>query len=243
MPIRRKMHRGMKQQSLKQPVVNWAELLPPPPEHPPPPSEMGTPPDSPSHQMRCVSPRSQSVNRPVMNRSPLSPVSKSSLHSYPQMVDWSQIQPRTMSYSDSEYRPYSPGFQDPRPFSPKTLQCDRRTPLRPSPDMRGLNPKAMEAIYSQAQRPVVDYRGYPAFYPGDPGQIGPAPPMRGTKFGLPEGEYRYMSDTERGPTPPIRSQCSSMVGSQDGPLMDRACQSSLPSLAGESVHSSCLPAR
>ncbi|XP_064595276.1 roundabout homolog 1-like isoform X2 [Liolophura sinensis] len=79
MPIRRKMHRGMKQQSLKQPVVNWAELLPPPPEHPPPPSEMGTPPDSPSHQMRIemtsVGPQ-LSVDFDHYSRGPDSPVSE-----------------------------------------------------------------------------------------------------------------------------------------------------------------------
>ncbi|CAG5123971.1 unnamed protein product, partial [Candidula unifasciata] len=92
----------------KQPMVNWAELLPPPPEHPPP-SELGSPPD---HSVDSSLHRINSnvaETRFMDNRSPMSPVSKISACSCPAPHDrMVPILRPNIPYSDIEY-PTHPG--------------------------------------------------------------------------------------------------------------------------------------
>ncbi|XP_059143343.1 roundabout homolog 1-like isoform X3 [Physella acuta] len=92
----------------KQPMVNWAELLPPPPEHPPP-SELGSPAD---HSGECTLHRHNSniaETRFMDNRSPISPVSKISSCSCP--VPHDRMVPLlrpNIPYSELDY-PTHPG--------------------------------------------------------------------------------------------------------------------------------------
>ncbi|BFZ13792.1 hypothetical protein BsWGS_16832 [Bradybaena similaris] len=92
----------------KQPMVNWAELLPPPPEHPPP-SELGSPQD---HSIDSSLHRINSniaETRFMDNRSPMSPVSKISACSCPAPHDrMVPILRPNIPYSDIEY-PTHPG--------------------------------------------------------------------------------------------------------------------------------------
>ncbi|CAL1527760.1 unnamed protein product [Lymnaea stagnalis] len=94
----------------KQPMVNWAELLPPPPEHPPP-SELGSPVD---HGGDCSLHRHNNNNSNIAetrfldNRSPISPVSKISACSCPVPHDRMVPQLRAnIPYSDMEYPTHS----------------------------------------------------------------------------------------------------------------------------------------
>ncbi|XP_012944868.1 trithorax group protein osa [Aplysia californica] len=89
----------------KQPMVNWAELLPPPPEHPPP-SEMG---DSGDSMHRHNNSNNMAETRFINNRSPISPVSKISACSCP--IPHDRMVPNlraNIPYSDIEY-PTHPG--------------------------------------------------------------------------------------------------------------------------------------
>lgn len=94
----------------KQPMVNWAELLPPPPEHPPL-SELSSPMD---HSTDCTLHRHNINNSNIAetrfmdNRSPMSPVSKISACSCPAPHDRKVPHLRAnIPYSDIEYPAHS----------------------------------------------------------------------------------------------------------------------------------------
>lgn len=93
----------------KQPMFNWAELLPPPPEHPPP-SDLGSPPDLSGESSRQCPNNSGGITdtRFVDSRSLISPVSKISACSCP--IPHDRVLPHlhvNIPYSDLEYPTHS----------------------------------------------------------------------------------------------------------------------------------------
>ncbi|KAL5019774.1 hypothetical protein ScPMuIL_002666 [Solemya velum] len=227
----------------KQAMVNWAELLPPPPEHPPP-SDIGTPPDSPRNSLRYSD---RTMNRNVINNSPCSPISKISACSCPVPHNQTPVSGWNMpAYSDSDYhRCQSPKYYDTRPYSPQQQYSEIRT-HSPRQDTWGPLPRTIGCVHGARPMPA-DYRTCPnRTYHSDQEKIMPmGPALQGYKIRTPqESEYQFLSDTERGPTPPVRlCAAPGMQGVPDGHCMDRACQSSLPSLASECVHSPVYAAR
>ncbi|XP_048254248.1 roundabout homolog 2-like isoform X2 [Haliotis rufescens] len=218
----------------KQAMVNWAELLPPPPEHPPP-SDIGTPPESPMNTLNRME-RQRQMN----NRSPLSPVSKISACSCPVPHDRMPANIRCVPYSDTEFGT-QPRMHDCRPYSPKQLNNNRQRTQSPTHDGRGQSPRGFmyppchgapndchiylqRPYHSDAERTHMPMQAY-----------GPTS-LHGYKIKQMENDLRHLSDPEQGPLPPSR-MCSHSLSSGENPLMDRACQSSLPSLASECMHS------
>ncbi|XP_036359348.1 roundabout homolog 2 isoform X7 [Octopus sinensis] len=211
----------------KQPLVNWAELLPPPPEHPPP-CEMISP-DSP---MGTLHRNIQTMN----GGGPISPVSKISACSCPIQYSQGGLYGRNNPYSDSEQNKYAK-IRENHPCSAKTLNQLRTQ--SPCGDMRTYSPRTVNCMQHNCMGHA------PRCCHSDCEQSIYGPSLKG--YRLPsegEGDYRYISsDPERGPTPPIRMHSSNMMDLADGPHMDRACQSSLPSLANERMQSPLYPAR
>lgn len=215
----------------KQPMVNWAELLPPPPEHPPP-CEMMSPTDSPVNTLHR-NPNVQSMSGGGL----ISPVSKISACSCPVQYSQGPYIARNNIYSDTEQSKYAK-IRDTHPYSTKTLS-ELRT-QSPRGDLRAYSPRTTGCIQ---QSTCLGHT--PRCCHSDCEQSIYGPSLKG--YRLPseaEGDYRYISsDPERGPTPPVRMHSTNMVDLIDGPHMDRACQSSLPSLANECMQSPLYPAR
>lgn len=223
--------------------MNWAELLPPPPEHPPP-SDIGTPPDSPRNSQRYSD---RSTNRNVINHSPCSPISKISACSCPVPHNQTPVPGWNMpAYSDNDcHQCQSPKYYDTRPYSPQQQYSEIRT-HSPRQDTWGPLPRTIGCVHGARPLPV-DYRTCPnRTYHSDQEKMMPmGPALQGYKIRTPqESEYQFLSDTERGPTPPVRlCAAPGMQGVPDGHCMDRACQSSLPSLASECIHPQIYAAR
>ncbi|XP_074652332.1 roundabout homolog 2-like isoform X2 [Tubulanus polymorphus] len=212
-PIKRKMPPQYAQPP-KNPVLNFADFLPPPPEHPPP-SDVGTPPDSPTHQ-RCESPATRFNDRNrAMQRSPISSQSRTGSYRCPQ--DRLPTPPRNMSENDR--RSLSPKGRN----WPQDYNDPRRTQ---SP--RNYNDGTANRV--QSPRNPNNYMNC------ENGGTCNSGPYRGYKV-LPTDECpRRMSDTERGPSRGMYAAIPQHV-SPEGALMDRGIQSSLPSIASECMHS------
>ncbi|XP_041372950.1 roundabout homolog 2-like isoform X3 [Gigantopelta aegis] len=227
-------------------MVNWAELLPPPPEHPPP-SDLGTPPDSPMNTLNR--------HRHANNGSPLSPVSKISACSCPAPHDRMPQNIRCVPYSDAEFSTQPRMHHECRPYSPKQLNRSR-SPAHdgqgqyPAPhgmnchmvgpgDCSGGGIYPQRMCHSDAERVVYKMgHGYTPIS------------LHGYKIGQLESDLRQLSDPERGGAAPPRGMCVHGVpsdgsggGGGGGPSMDRACQSSLPSLSSECINSPCFHGR
>ena len=243
----------------KQAMPNWADLLPPPPEHPPP-SDIGTPPDSPTNTLRCDSQASSrysdhSCQRNGHGASPMSPANNvvpGSFNSLRTPVnDKLPAPPRNLPLSDSEQRSHSPNK---RAFSPRTLNEHRTRSPRTNPNM---GVEAQRHSPQTRSHSPSSYQGscphpgkmYPARGVVSDSERGPTPPVRGYRLiplrdpdqglnhpGMCEGEMCAP------PMPPVRGAMNICASDMDDPemepLMDRACQSSLPSLINENVHAS-----
>ena len=234
-------------------MVNWAELLPPPPEHPPP-SDLGSPPDSPMNTLNR--------HRHANNGSPLSPVSKLSACSCPAPHDRMPQNIRCVPYSDVEYGTQPRLHHECRAYSPKQLNrgrspgCDGQYPpphppphganchlVGPPPDCVGVGggggmmyPQQQRMCHSDAERVVYKMgHGYTPIS------------LHGYKIGQLESDLKQLSDPERGGGAPTQRGGVCMHGvpmaTDGGPSMDRACQSSLPSLSSECINSPCFHGR
>ncbi|VDI07959.1 roundabout, axon guidance receptor 1 [Mytilus galloprovincialis] len=200
----------------KQAMVNWAEFLPPPPEHPPP-SEVGS--DSPANSLQYAE---VSQNRAMANRSPMSPMSKISSCSCPAPHSqhpgcaqaWNVPPP---AYSDSGcVRCCSPKYCDNGQYSainrvqsPRSDTWGQRTIACTNPSQR-----APVEMYCHSRTCHSDH------------EQNSVPPFHHYKINNNEqdggGEYQCFSDSGHYSRCPV-----------DGHCMDRACQSSLPSVASE----------
>ena len=225
-------------------------FLPPPPEHPPP-SDIGTPPDSPTHPPHGHSPASARLSserygprNPMMHSADLmtgDPVY--ALHGH-------------VPYSDGEYgvggnRTSGSGCNSgDRSFSPRSLS-ERRTQsphygdanISPPNANRPPSPTNYNKCRTMSPLSHLDSRAYSPRAMSEP-ERGPTPPVRAYKL-IPLKDHdlqRHYSDGEAGggggaPMPPIR-----MIGhnppspAPEDPMMDRACQSSLPSLVSECIN-------
>ena len=198
-------------QSAKKAVLNFADMLPPPPEHPPP-SEVGSPPGTPptSRHSHNVSDRESIHYHNAPQIVTLS--NKGSIHSLRAPVfDVGHIM-----LSDSERAPNC---------IYKEAQALNGGNGSNSPHYRSLSPTANQRVMSQRCSSDAE-----------------SGPIRAYKL-VPLNEHelaKHYSDTERGPTPPVRmllhmSENGAAVVAEDmeDPVMDRACQSSLPSLINE----------
>ena len=206
----------------KQAMVNWAEFLPPPPEHPPP-SEIGS--DSPAKSLQYAE---VYQNRAMTNRSPMSPMSKISScscpvpHSQHPMCNQGWTVPP--AYSDSGcVRCCSPKYCDNGQYSAiNRVQ---------SPRSDTWGPKTI-ACTNPSQRAPVDMYCHNRTCLSDHEQTSLPPFHHYTinnneqELGGGSGEYQCLSDSGHY----SRGMCP--VG-HDGHCMDRACQSSLPSVASE----------
>ena len=215
----------------KHPVL----FLPPPPEHPPP-SDIGTPPDSP------INSRNGSVcyAMPHGRR----PVHYATDHGTPMKDHMGGFVP---PYSDNEHQPGKIN----RCFSPPRSLNDHPNDGNPngnSPPNRPPSPKCR----TMSPRAHADMRAYSPRAMSEP-ERGPTPPVRAYKLIPLKGhpEYpRHYSDTEGAPVPPLRMMSHNppspapddpLLDPRDGrdspldPMMDRAIQSSLPSLASECI--------
>ena len=202
-------------------------FLPPPPEHPPP-SDIGTPPESPTNHRRGPPSCHYSDHGGMMgyyhvNRLPHcpngmhTPISDGGIYSRAMYSDNEQrgISPRDSLQNDNMYghpgnaRPHH--LQYPRPNSPKYRTM--------SPHMH------------------ADCHGYSPHALSEP-ERGPTPPVRGYKL-VPIHDMdmpKHYSDNEAVPLPPLRmSQHTPPSPAPEDPMMDRAIQSSLPSLANECI--------
>lgn len=198
----------------KQAMVNWAEFLPPPPEHPPP-SEVGS--DSPANSLQYAE---VSQNRAMANRSPMSPMSKISSCSCPVphsqhpscAQQWNVPPP---AYSDSGCaRCCSPKYCDNGQYSAiNRVQS-------PCSDTWG---QRTIACTNPSQRVPVDLYCHNRVCHSDHEQTN-IHPLHHYKINNneQEAEHNCMSDSGH------YSRCP-----MDGHCMDRACQSSLPSVASE----------
>lgn len=152
-------------------------------------------------------------------------------------------------YSDSEYATRTGvinGCPNDRSFSPRSL-TERRTQ---SPRGGGNDPGEQQYSPPNPNRPPspkcrtmsplshMDSRAYSPRAMSEP-ERGPTPPVRAYKL-IPLKDHdlqRHYSDGESAPMPPIR-----MIGhnppspAPEDPMMDRACQSSLPSLVSECIN-------
>lgn len=226
----------------KQAMVNWAEFLPPPPEHPPP-SEVGTSSDSPANSIQYAE---VNPNRNSANRSPLSPVSKISSCSCPVPHNMTPVSGWNMpAYSDTGCaRCYSPKYFDSLPYPHQQYNMLQRAQ---SPRQDTWGQRTIACSHPTRGTPV-DYRtcgNRPCHSDQEQCQL---PPLNSYRITQPprEGEIcQFTSDNERGGVlPPQMTMCSgSNFHGPDGACMDRACQSSLPSLASECIHSPMYPAR
>ncbi|XP_064651159.1 roundabout homolog 2-like isoform X2 [Lineus longissimus] len=215
MPVRRtNMHMAM-----RNPVLNFADLLPPPPENPPP-SDIGTPPDSPTRGMSPTKfehnyrvPMPQSQQRQAMN-------------AYRSPHDRLPTPPRNLPLSDNERRSMSPRNQ---PYN-----IDERRTQSPRNDLSN----RVQSPKQRCQSP----RGYNDKYQirGASDPEGPMPPRGGFKVLPTDHDHRFMSDSEVR-TPRLYPQLP--PSPTNGVSMDRAIQSSLPSLVSEPIHSPVHSAR
>ena len=227
----------------KQPVL----FLPPPPEHPPP-SDIGTPPDSPTNQ-RASPPMSRMSD--CSGRYGHVPMRNPMMHSSDHMASHDDpgqfLLHNPVPYSDSEYGTRTANCHpDHRAFSPRS-SSERRTQSprgcaagpgdgaapQQSPPNRAPSPKCR----TMSPRTHLNMRAYSPRAMSEP-ERGPTPPVRAYKL-IPLKDHelqRHYSDGEAAPMPPIR-----MIGhnppspAPEDPMMDRACQSSLPSLVSECV--------
>ncbi|ESO88452.1 hypothetical protein LOTGIDRAFT_165578 [Lottia gigantea] len=219
MPVKR--NRKMQRQGYpgKQPMVNWSELLPPPPEHPPP-SDVGSPPESPMNTLHRL--ERQAAHRHDNNHSPISPVSKISACSCPVPHDRMPPNIRNVPYSDNEFGMHSPRIHECRPYSPKQLNTRRtHSPVqdgRISPS-KGYYPPCHHVGDKNDYNNIYPSRNYYSDIEGRGGG------MMGGSVYTPASLQGYHIDNR------ICSQCA-----PEGVSIDRACQSSLPSLASECVH-------
>ena len=217
-------------------------FLPPPPEHPPP-SDIGTPPDSPPNDRRGMA---GGVPHPfpgglMMTGSLRNTPHDNGLPSYHQVVP----------HSDSEYAAH-PSMHN-RSYSPS--QRGRTVNHMPN----GNVPMMGDDSRCRTMSPAAHLeRAYSPRAMSEPEC--PAPPRRHYKL-VPltdqelEAVYiqRHLSDTEGAPMPPLRGMSNhhpqppspapedallqdyqnGVMDYPGGPMMDSACQSSLPSLVSE----------
>ena len=241
MPVRRSRHNRSGASKGGGPNLNWADLLPPPPEHPPP-TDIDSPPDSPTPSRYS----NRSGNRshyqtPQLLLSSRSPTSPHGSMRTP-YNDRLPTPPRNLPLAEPDRRAISPKARDKLLQSPKGL-ADRRT-QSPRNGGGALSPQRHRSD-SPGQRSNSEQRNRAYSPRSSENERGPTPPVRAYKL-VPINDvhemHRHLSDTERGPTPPVRmfaipSPASSPAPSRDEPIMDRACQSSLPSLINEHSHS------
>lgn len=261
MPVRRSV-KGTKQVCPapgKQPMVNWAELLPPPPEHPPP-SEMGSPTDSPMNSLQRHHHHLQDGQRFAENRSPISPVSKISACSCPVPHESLVQTVRGLPcYSDTEYTggpPHGQRYPDYRPYSPKQFSMRTQPPLAMMPSGGGgggrLGPGGPGLRVCHTCPPNAYMGGgvegfacpHVHSYHSDLEHFGQHAGMGGSGgaynvSGAPASLHGYRMPPLDGSLTggdPIQihmyNQGQGSMGNEA--LMDRACQSSLPSLANDS---------
>ncbi|PVD27655.1 hypothetical protein C0Q70_12822 [Pomacea canaliculata] len=271
MPIRRSI-KGSKQVCPapgKQPMVNWAELLPPPPEHPPP-SDVGSPTDSPMNSLQRH-PQACEAQRLDNNRSPISPVSKISACSCPVPHESMVHNMRGMPcYSDTEYTggpPHGSRYPDYRPYSPKQLNMKTQSAMVQGAgggSVRvGVGAPGVHGMHLCHMCPQPNYvptnaggagQGMDTMmcphhhsYHSDLDHFGPRPtggpvslhgyrmpPLEG---GMGGADPRMLMSDSESMGRHMHMYQGGGGGMGEGPLMDRACQSSLPSLANECIHS------
>ncbi|KAK6168335.1 hypothetical protein SNE40_020892 [Patella caerulea] len=221
MPVKRNQKVPKHMYQGKQGMVNWSELLPPPPEHPPP-SDLGSPSESPINTLQRLERQAYRQNN---DRSPISPVSKISACSCPVPHDRMPTNIRNVAYSDNEFGMHSPRMHECRPYSPK--QLNSRQTRSPVHDGR-MSPSKMynyEACHHMADKNDYNNVYLPlSFYNDNDNRNG----VMGASVFTPAALQGYHVE----PNSRMCTQCS-----QDGVSVDRACQSSLPSLASECVHS------
>lgn len=236
----------------KQAMVNWAEFLPPPPEHPPP-GEMGHPinlnmSEHPGNNLEYAEVSSE---RAGGTRSPISPMSKISSCSCPvphnnggQMPNWN-----VPAYSDNGcVRCSSPKYCESWHYNPTHYSViQQRTQSPRNGDTWGQ--RTIACMHPSSRGTPVDMRCGTRTYHSDQEQ-GPLPPLQNYKIaqGPKEVEcYQCLSDSDRG-SGGYHTLHGCMMnsihgGSDVGPSMDRACQSSLPSVANECIHPAMYPPR
>jgi hypothetical protein len=214
---------GMMRPGPMQPML----FLPPPPEHPPP-SDIGTPPDSPTPSRRSDH----------YGRGPIRPVQMGKgSHSSLKTPEGLQ---RSMNMSD---------YDNNRTYSPQMMGTGGKPSMgnnnqyRPDSANRAKSPPSSNKHWTMSPRSQYqDTRAYSPRAMSEP-ERGPTPPIRGYKLvPIRDGEpHRHYSDTEGVPVPPLRSlvqtppspRPASPHEEYEDPMMDRAIQSSLPSLASE----------
>ena len=227
-------------------------FLPPPPEHPPP-SDIGTPPDSPPNERRAMP---GGVPHPFPGGLMMTGSLRNTPHDTSGLPSYHQVVP----HSDSEYAAHPSASMHNRSYSPSQRpgvsgragnhMPNGNVPLMDDSRCRTMSPQAhLDRAYSPRAMSEPEC-------PAPPRRHYKLVPLTDQEM---EAVYqqRHLSDTEGAPMPPLRGMSNhhhpqppspapedallqdyhnglvDYPGSGGGPMMDSACQSSLPSLVSE----------
>ncbi|XP_069115419.1 roundabout homolog 2-like isoform X2 [Argopecten irradians] len=237
----------------KQAMVNWAEFLPPPPEHPPP-NEMGHPGnlvmnENPSNNLEYAEVSSE---RAGGTRSPISPMSKISSCSCPVPHNGTQNW-NVPAYSDNGcVRCSSPKYCESWHYNPAHYSViQQRTQSPRNADTWGQ--RTIACMHPSSRGTPVDVRCARTCHSDHEQAAMPALHNYKIAPGPRDAEcYQCLSDSDRGSGGyhTLRGCRMNSIhggsgsdGGGGGTAMDRACQSSLPSVTNECIHPAMYPPR